>query len=140
VSTAARLVTAAALASLGATGCGSDRATLATFAGGWQGHTRSLVITRNGHAREWLYSGCCYLGIALRFTLSDPAGTPNNATARATVTAVQIGHHDQIFRTAFRKVGVGDSFSIRLREGVISETLTGIDYCSLKAKHWVCGA
>jgi hypothetical protein len=38
-------------------GCGGDTATLATFAGAWQGHARSLAITRSGDAQEWFTLG-----------------------------------------------------------------------------------
>ena len=73
------------------TGCGGSDATLSTFAGTWQGHTRGLVITRAGAARESIYSGCCTFGLAVRFQLSDPKGTARAASATATVTAVRIG-------------------------------------------------
>jgi hypothetical protein len=50
---------AAVVASLALAGCGSDKATLATFAGGWGGHGRGLSITKAGLGREGINSGCC---------------------------------------------------------------------------------
>ena len=38
---------AAAMATFALAGCGGDKATLATFTGTWQGHGRTLNITRS---------------------------------------------------------------------------------------------
>jgi hypothetical protein len=123
------------------TGCGGSDATLAMFAGTWQGHTRGLVITRAGAARESIYSGCCTFGLAVRFQLSDPKGTARAASAIATVTAVRIGDKSA-FTRANPAPRVGEKRTIRLKDGVITETLTGTNYCrpGLDPKHWVCGA
>ncbi len=109
------------------------------FAGGWQGHDRGLVITKHGVARETVNTGCCYLGFEIEFRLSHPRGTRSAATATATVTAVRIGDRG-FFDAANPRPRVGETRTIRLRDGVITETLTGINYCSVNAKHWVCGA
>lgn len=114
-------------------------AALRTFAGRWQGHGRGLTITKAGRAAESVYSGCCYLVIALKFELSRPRGTRRAAAATATVTAVRIGDRSW-FTKAHPPPHVGESRTIRLRDGVISETLTGINYCAYNAKPWVCGA
>src|SRR4051794_19938674 len=123
------------------TGCGGSKATLAPFAGVWQGHTRGLVISRTGAARETVYSGCCTLGLAVKFELSDPKGTAIAASATATVTAVRVGN-GTIFTKANPRPQVGEKRTIRLKGGVITETLTGINYCrpGLDPRHWVCGA
>src|SRR5256885_9461776 len=123
------------------TGCGGTDATLSMFAGTWQGHTRGLVITRAGAARESIYSGCCTFGLAVRFQLSDPKGTARAASATATVTAVRIGR-GAVFTKANPRPRVGETRTIRLKDGVITETLTGTNYCrpGLDPKHWVCGA
>src|SRR5713226_8816749 len=73
-------------------GCGGDKATLATFAGTWQGHGRTLNITRTGNAEEWISLGLGHFVIALRFHLSRPRRTPHDALATATVTAVRLGN------------------------------------------------
>jgi hypothetical protein len=75
----------AAIATLALGGCGGDKATLATFVGVWQAHARTLKITRTGNADEWLSLGLGHFVIALRFHLSRPRGTPDDATATATV-------------------------------------------------------
>jgi hypothetical protein len=133
------LLSATWVAALLLPGCGSDKATLATFAGTWQGHSRVLKITRAGLAKETVYSGCCDFVLAVEFRLSRPHGTARAATAMATVTAVRIGGRS-VLTQANPAPHVGESRTIRLRDGVISETLTRTNYCSPSAKHWVCGA
>ena len=131
----------AVIASLALGGCGSDKVTLRSFAGGWQAHARSLSITRTGEGHEWLTLGLSDFIVELRFRLSRPMGTPHDATATARVAAVRIG--DRSFFTAVRPPPrVGDSFRIRLRDGVITELLTGANYCG-RGVDWPesgCGA
>ena len=43
---------AAAMTTFALAGCGGDKATPATFTGTWQGHGRTLNITRTGNAEE----------------------------------------------------------------------------------------
>src|SRR4051812_22320631 len=81
------LLPAAAAACLALAGCGRGGATLATFAGTWEGHTRGLKITRAGEGTESIYAGCCHFGIAIHFQLSRPQGTSHAATATATSAA-----------------------------------------------------
>ncbi|HEV8602837.1 MAG TPA: hypothetical protein VGQ68_05505 [Gaiellaceae bacterium] len=133
---------AAAMATFALAGCGGDKATMATFAGGWHGHGRTLKITRSGNAEEWISYGLGNFVIALRFHLSQPKGTPHDATATATVTAVRIGDRSA-FTAARPPPRVGESRRIRLRDGVITETLTGANYCGPTAGDWLdagCGA
>jgi hypothetical protein len=130
----------AAMAILALGGCGRDKATLATFTGVWQAHARTLEITRTGNADEWISLGLGHFVIALRFHLSLPRGTPRDATATATVTAIRIGKRSAF--TAHPPPRVGESRMIRLRDGVITETLTGAKYCS-PSVDWLdagCGA
>jgi hypothetical protein len=126
---------AAAVATLALAGCGGDKATLATFTGTWQGHGRTLNITRTGNAEEWISLGLGHFVIALRFHLSRPRRTPHDALATATVTAVRLGN-TSAFTTAHPPPRVGESRRIRLQDGVITETLTGARYCSPSARHW----
>ena len=121
-------VLVAAMATLALGGCGGDKATLATFAGGWQAHARSLKITRTGNAEEWFTLGLGDFVVELRFRLSRPKGTPHDATATATVAALGIGDRSA-FTAAYPAPRVGESFRIRLRDGVITEPLTGANYC-----------
>ena len=116
-------------------GCGGDKATLASFAGTWQGHGRTLKITRAGNAEERISLGLGHFVIALRFRLSRPTGTPHDATATATVTAVRLGKAS-VFTAARPAPRAGESRRIRLRDGVITETLTGANYCSPTARDW----
>jgi hypothetical protein len=136
-----RALPVAAVVALLSAGCGGgDGATLRTFAGTWQGHTRGLTITRDGHAKESIYSGCCDPVIDIEFRLSRPRGTSQAATAIATVTAVRI-HDTSYSRKAHPAPHVGESRTLRLRDGVITERLTGTTYCDGKAGHvWKCGA
>ena len=77
------------MATFACAGCGGEKATLATFTGTWQAHARTLKIARTGNGREWISLGLGHFVIDLRFKLSQPKGTPDDATARATVTAVR---------------------------------------------------
>ena len=116
-------------------GCGGDKATLATFAGTWQGHGRTLNITRTGNAEEWISLGLGHFVIALRFQLSRPRGTARDALATTTVTAVRLGN-TSAFTAAHPPPRVGESRRIRLQDGVIIETLAGAHYCRPTARHW----
>ena len=103
------------------------RATLATFTGYWWGHDRGLRITRQGLAKESINSGCCFRELDLTFRLSQPRGSQRFAAATATITAVHIhGHRLYVVRPP----RVGRRFTLRLRNGVITEPLTGINYCA----------
>lgn len=136
---AATLVAAIATFALG--GCGGDKATLATFTGVWQAHARTLKISRTGDGDEWISLGLGHFVVAVRFHLSQPMGTPNDATAKATVTAVRIGDRSAFTETR-RPPRVAESRRIRLRDGVITEALTGAKYCG-PSVDWVaagCGA
>lgn len=79
--------------------------------------------------------GLGYFVIALWFHLSRPRGAPHDATATATVTAVPFGDKSA-FTAAHPPPRVGEAGRIRLRHGVITETLTGANYCSRTAGHW----
>ncbi|MGZ4256447.1 MAG: hypothetical protein ACXVRE_01630 [Gaiellaceae bacterium] len=109
---------------------GDNDATLATFAGHYYGHDRALQITRGGSAYEDVNSGCCYLVIELRFRLSHPRGTSRNAAATATVTWVHIGKRlRSMWPTGLPVPRVGDTRTLRFRNGVLTESLTGNNYC-----------
>jgi hypothetical protein len=110
---------------------------LAAFAGRWTGHSRSLAITADGQATEHVGSGCCHPVIDLTFKLSDPQGSPSAATATITVTSVQL--HDWSGPEPAPKVG--QTASINLADGVITEPLAGGTYCDdAKQLAGVCGA
>jgi hypothetical protein len=132
------LLAAACLAvSHSAVGASPRRASLATFAGYWWGHTRGLRIMRDGHAAESIFSGCCDRVINVDFRLSRPRGTSQAAAAIATVTAVWVRDRSA-FTAAHPAPQVGETRTIRLRDGVISESLTGASYCAPRVDK--CGA
>jgi hypothetical protein len=136
------LLLAAAVAALAVARCGSTKATLATFAGTWQGHGRTLKITRAGLAKESIYSGCCHRVLAMEFRLSRPRSTPRAASATAAVTAVRIDDKSW-FTRAIPAPQAGQSATIRLRAGIITEPLTRTNYCGPGIKDSIqagCGA
>ena len=128
-------VPVAAVAALVVGGCGGDSdVTLRTFAGGWQAHARTLSISRAGYGREWLSLGMSSplprrnFVFDVRFRLSRPQGKPHDATATATITAVRIGGQST-FTAAHPAPRVGESFRVRLRNGVLTSRLSGANYC-----------
>jgi hypothetical protein len=64
----------------------------------------------------------------IRFRLSRPQGTPHDATATATITAVRLGGQSA-FTAAHPAPRVGESFRIRLRNGVLTSLLSEANYC-----------
>jgi hypothetical protein len=135
----APLVAALALGSpsLASSGTGSADATLDTFAGTWSGHTRGLVISRKGRARESVDSGCCEPVIDFKYRLTHPRGTERHATIKAKVTEVHV--HD---RGALGKPPhVGDTGHLRLDRGVITDPFIGATFCDAAASsQGACGA
>ncbi|MCA1849656.1 MAG: hypothetical protein LC672_01045 [Acidobacteria bacterium] len=120
--------------------CGDDGVRPAIFGGLWQGHGRTLKITDTGHAREQINSSCCAVALRLEFRISGPRGGADAATALATVTRVQVvdGHW---FTKSHPAPRVGDTGTIRLRDGVLYEGLTGAYYClPAKWRPQRCGA
>jgi hypothetical protein len=110
---------------------------LTVFAGQWTGHTRSLTITPDGRAREHVGDGCCHPIIDLEFSVSAPRGTPAEATATITVTSVTV-HDWPMPQPAPR---VGQTATIKLANGVITESLAGGTYCDRAASMaGICGA
>jgi hypothetical protein len=130
----------AALALLGAVlgGCGGGP-TLSAFSGSWQGHGRGLSISRDGVGRAEVYSGCCDFVLAVRFRLTRPHAAAGGATATETAIAVRIGDRSA-FGGPWHPPRVGESATLRLKDGVITDPLSGANYCGVNVKHWVCGA
>lgn len=131
---------AATLASPAPAAPAANHGALATFAGTWIGHTRSLVIKRDGSAKESIGDGCCNPVIDLRLRLSRPHATASGATATARVTAVDV-HDRSLFSKKHPPPRVGESRRIRVKHGVIHERITGTTYCGRPAaRKGVCGA
>jgi hypothetical protein len=113
----------------------APRASLATFAGGWGGHTRGLQIARDGRARESVDDGCCTRVYDLAFRILSVTGTVTRATATYRVTAY-------LRHSGGPRLRAGELGRLELRDGIVSNDLTGVYYCSDPA--WgatgACGA
>lgn len=117
-----------------------NKATLAMFAGVWGGHQRRLTITRSGWAKESIGSGCCDPVVDLRLKLSRPRGDNHVASVTVRVTSVQI-HDHSVYDSSYPAPYVGKTGRLRLRYGVITETVTRTNYCNKAAQAKVkCGA
>lgn len=126
-------------------GSGDDRpplrplpkADLTTFTGNWGGHTRRLMISPSARGVEHVNDGCCVHVITVSFRLLRAKGTVKNATATFRVTAVKRGD----WRSK-RQPRVGQIGRLVLKNGIVTDTLTGVYYCSHPA--WgatgACGA
>jgi hypothetical protein len=111
--------------------------TLATFVGQWIGHTRGITITSDGRGTESIDDGCCDPIVDLTFKFSKPGGSPTNATAIMTVTSVAL--HD--WPSDEPAPTVGQSGTLRLNHGVITEPITQTNYCDEAAgAQGTCGA
>jgi hypothetical protein len=116
-----------------------NRATLATFAGVWSGHSRALSITRRGRGVEQVNSGCCCPCFKLVFQLTQPRGTQQIAAATATVIAIHAP--GGTYAVSRPLPHVGQRWRIQLRDGQLFESLTGVNYCGPHAKGFApCGA
>jgi hypothetical protein len=108
------------------------------FAKEWAGHTRHLTITETGYAIEQISDGCCVPVITLSFQLSDPQQTRDGGIVRATATNVHVWNRDY-FPNTRPAPDVGDTATIRLRRGILTEGLTGVRYCG-PHRPYTCGA
>ncbi len=111
--------------------------TIAAFTGQWIGHTRDITIASDGRGTESVGDGCCDQIVDLAFQLSNPQGTPNDATATMTITSVQV--HDWLDPQPPPRVG--QQATLVLNGGVITEPLTDTNYCDYAAgAQGTCGA
>jgi hypothetical protein len=112
------------------------QARLATFAGPWGGHTRGLSITSSGRGSEGADSGCCTRVYQMTFQILSVTGTLTRATAVYRVTAFRR------YEGGVRKLRLGSVGKLLLRNGIVTNTLTGDYFCSDPA--WAatgaCGA
>jgi hypothetical protein len=115
----------------------TGRAELGVFAGSWAGHERGLRITPSGRARMVVYLGCCTHLINLSFRLSRVRGTYSSARARARVTSVHV-FAKGFFRRS-RPPHVGQTGTLRLERGIITEPFLREPYCD-EANVGRCGA
>ena len=114
----------------------SGRPGLDVFSGRWDGHVRTLRITRKGRAKMVIHLGCCIHVIDVSFRLSRVRGTYSTARARARVTRVRV-FDDSVFGGHAPRVGeVG---TLRLKRGIITEPFLGWDFCD-ESNAGKCGA
>jgi hypothetical protein len=110
------------------------------FAHEWVGHTRYLTITKNGHGREWIDSGCCDHVIDLTFTVKSASGTRTDGTATIRVLTVHVHDHSE-FDKKHPAPHVGEIGRLRLRNHVLHESLTRTIYCdTVSGTKGTCGA
>lgn len=111
-------------------------ASLATFAGAWGGHSRGLSIASSGRGREGANSGCCTRLYQTTFQILSVSGTLTRAIAAYRVTWFRR------YDSRERRLHVGDIGKLLLRNGIVTNALTGESFCSDPA--WgatgACGA
>jgi hypothetical protein len=111
-------------------------ASLRTFAGYWGGHTRGLRIDPEGHGVEITDAGCCQR--EYRMTLRVLAARGSLTAAAAVYRVTSFDRYDR----AAPKVRTGRIGRLLLRNGIVTNTLTRIFFCSDPA--WsatgACGA
>jgi len=107
-------------------------ASVATFAGGWGGHTRRLAVTAAGRGTEGADDGCCRAAYRLTFQIVSVSGTLTRATARYRVLTVERGEDP------LRKVRAGEVGELVLRDGIVRNLLTDDFFCS--GPGWATGA
>jgi hypothetical protein len=111
------------------TGLAQLRATLATFAGTWVGHTRILTISAKGFAKEHINAGCCDPVLDLWFRFSHVHGPASNAFATVRVTQVHV-LDPTAYAPGYGPPHVGERRTLHLnKQGVITEPLTQTTYC-----------
>jgi hypothetical protein len=110
------------------------------FSHSWYAHDAALSITRGDIATEriWAYVRCApgqtdNYYMTLRLQVSDTT----QRTARVRVT-----HIENNCRIEYHKLlHVGEVGQLRLQNGVVHESLSGISYCDpAEASQGVCGA
>jgi hypothetical protein len=114
----------------------SSRASFSTFAGYWWGHGRGLDIHRSGSGLESTrtYFNRPPYNATLRFDVISVSGSEATADARIRVTAIRDSHHT----LSHAPIRIGQLGTLRLRHGVITDSLTHITYCGPRVDR--CGA
>ena len=114
------------------------QASLSMFAGRWGGHHRGLAIQPSGRGQEGVDIVRLHppFAASLSFRIISVTGTPARAEARFRITEA---HH--WFRAlSDAPVRVGAVGILRLRRGVITDSITGNDFCGPGAAPMACGA
>lgn len=117
---------------------GSNKATLATFVRPWGGHDRLFAIRSSGTGVEKVRTFAAgppspYYA-TLTFDLLRVTGTRTVADARIRVTSIHNFNH------TLPPIHVGELGTLRLRHGIVTDSLTRVDYCSGKSgASGICG-
>jgi hypothetical protein len=114
----------------------SSRARFSTFAGYWWGHGRGLNIHRSGSGLESTrtYFKRPPYNATLRFDVISVSGSEATADARIRVTAARNSDHT----LSHLPIRIGQLGTLRLRHGVITDSLTHITFCGPRVDR--CGA
>src|SRR5258708_29407990 len=102
----------------------TPKATLATFAGRWGGHTRGLSITSAGRGSESANDGCCTRVYGLTLQILHVTGSPTRATAVYPVES------SKSYRSGVRRLHAGEVGKLVLKDGIVTNTLTSDFFCS----------
>jgi hypothetical protein len=109
------------------------------FAGRWLGHTRWLRVLPAGTGRERLDAGCCELVFEISFRITRVSRAHASPRAEFTITAAHLGD-PKFFNQRYPAPRVGQTGTLRLRHGVVTDALTGGTYCNREAgAAGVCG-
>ena len=100
-------------------------ASLRTFAGTWGGHTRGVSISMSGVGQESASDGCCTRLYHLSFQITSVSGTLTRARAVYRVTAFT-----NYANGGGITINVGDIGKLRLRNGILANTLSHDYFCS----------
>jgi hypothetical protein len=111
------------------------------LAGTWYGHTRWVALSPAGAVSESVGIGCCRPQFDATYQLSDLRGTPNDATATATVTSFTV-HPDFVHPGGPTAPKVGQTGTVTFKQGVLTLPFIGggIPYCNAQDTSGVCGA
>ena len=96
------------------------RATLATFAGYWYGHTRGLAIR-------------------ISYRLARPRGTTTDALVRIRVTSVRL-YNKAIYWKGKPRPRVGQVGTLRVKKNLVFDSITDTYFCGPRARPGRCGA
>lgn len=110
-------------------GCGAgSRAGLATFLRPYGGHDRLFAVHPSGIGVERLRtlasSSASPYYATLTFRVLGVTGTPSAADARIRVTSLRNFHN------VLPPLRVGELGTLRLRHGVVTDSLTHVTYCA----------
>ncbi|MDQ2788538.1 MAG: hypothetical protein M3Y73_02040 [Actinomycetota bacterium] len=109
---------------------------LNSFVGTWVGHTRSLVISHDGHVHELIDDGCCTHIISLDYQIKSVTGT-SIADAQATAAIVAATPGTDWTGPAPQ---VGQTYTITRMGAQVVDSLTQANYCGSESAVGACGA